>query len=168
MPIHTIVIPSATPDGLNAPAELRFGRCSIFTLVIQEDGVIREVRVEFMPRSRPAGGPGVQVANFIAQYGVTDLIVGNLGPSAYYALPYKSPLKIYQIPWDKQYTVKELLDKLNGGTLAPFDRSRYPQDRSLPQGRAPPQGRGMGRGSQRGQRGRGGGYGGGQGRRGNF
>lgn len=126
MVLHKIAIPTVSPNGLHAPIENRFGRCNIFTIIIQEESIIKEVRVEHLAINRTTGGPGYQVSNFIIQMGITDLFVGRIGPNAYHALANVPNLRIYQIPWDSAHSVKSVLDLFNSRRLSQFNNTSFP------------------------------------------
>lgn len=129
MILHKIAIPTVSPEGLRAPVENRFGRCGIFTIINQENGIIREVSVEQLDAFRSTDGPGSRIAKLIISREITDIILGRIGPNAYYTLAGVPNLKLYQIPWDRVYTVKNVLDLFNIGKLSQFNGSSFPPPR---------------------------------------
>lgn len=148
-----IGIPSNRPGGLNASLNPRFGRCPIFTLVILEDDVIKEVDVLENPGQNAMGGAGPMAAQFLAEQEVTIVIGGNYGPNAASALK-AAGIEMYGFTTtDLNLKLKNFVQKFIAGELPKITDSNVPMHSGMNMG-----GRGGGSG------GRGGGRGGGSGK----
>ncbi len=70
---------AARGDGLEAPADPRFGRCSCFVVVETET---MEFTVVSNDAAAAGSGAGVQAAQIVADAGAEAVIAANLGPNA--------------------------------------------------------------------------------------
>lgn len=71
---------TASGEGLEAPVDSRFGRCSYF-VIVDEDSM----EFESMPNesSSASGGAGIQAAQQVINEGADVLITGSVGPNAF-------------------------------------------------------------------------------------
>jgi predicted Fe-Mo cluster-binding NifX family protein len=103
-------------DSLDAPVDLRFGRCPYFIAVDLES---RKIEVIPNPAASATGGAGPQAAQTIADKGVEVVITGNVGPNAFQTLK-AANMKIYTGAFG---TVQETLTKYESGELKELTNS---------------------------------------------
>ncbi|MEW6685940.1 MAG: NifB/NifX family molybdenum-iron cluster-binding protein [Candidatus Edwardsbacteria bacterium] len=106
-------------DSLDAPIDLRFGRCLYFIIVDLE---ARKIEAIPNPASGATGGAGPQAAQIIADKGVEVVITGNVGPNAFQTLK-AANIKVYQVD---SGTVKEALEEYKSGKLKESANSSVP------------------------------------------
>jgi len=76
--MNTVVaIPSSSPGGLDAALGAHFGHCDMYTLVVVEDGKIKEVRV--IPNVPHQQGGCMAPVQHLATHGAKALIAGGMG-----------------------------------------------------------------------------------------
>ncbi|HOB29507.1 MAG: NifB/NifX family molybdenum-iron cluster-binding protein [Dethiobacteria bacterium] len=74
----------AQGEGLEAPADQRFGRCPYFVIVEAETGeLLKSISNSAMAAT---GGAGPQSARQLSQEGIEAVVVGHVGPNAAAAL----------------------------------------------------------------------------------
>jgi predicted Fe-Mo cluster-binding NifX family protein len=83
---------TAGAEGLDAPIDPRFGRCSFFVLVDTESAAAESVS---NASASAAGGAGIQAAQMLVSLGAGALITGNIGPNAMQVLS-SAGIKVYQ------------------------------------------------------------------------
>jgi predicted Fe-Mo cluster-binding NifX family protein len=101
---------SSTSNNLEAPLDLRFGRCPYLIIIDTES-----MQFEAIP-NLAAGtkeGAGIHAAQAIANKGVKVLITGNVGPNAFRAL---SAANI-EIITDASGTISAVVEKFKQGEL---------------------------------------------------
>jgi predicted Fe-Mo cluster-binding NifX family protein len=107
---------SSTANSLDAPVDLRFGRCPYFIIVDLET-----MQFEAIPNmaSGAMGGAGIQAAQIIASKGAKVVITGNVGPNAFQALS-AAGIKIITGVYG---TVREVVEKYKRGELKEMNAS---------------------------------------------
>jgi predicted Fe-Mo cluster-binding NifX family protein len=103
-------------DNLDAPVDLRFGRCLYFVIVDLES---KKIEVIPNPASGATGGAGPQAAQIISDKGVEAVLTGNVGPNAFQTLK-AANVKIYKGAFG---TVQETLTKYEIGELEELSNS---------------------------------------------
>jgi len=95
-----IAVPSNGDGGLSEIMNPRFGRCSSFTLVTEENGEIVAVKTVPNLGAQEKGSAGIRAAQIIGNNNISILIVGFIGPNAAETL---DPLniKIFHAPDQK-------------------------------------------------------------------
>ncbi len=68
---------------LDAPVDMRFGRCANFIFVDPETMQFETIP---NPGAMAGGGAGIQAAQFIVDHNAFVVLTGNVGPNAYNAL----------------------------------------------------------------------------------
>jgi predicted Fe-Mo cluster-binding NifX family protein len=137
-----VCVTSGAP-GLDAPADLRFGRCPFFVVVDMDNATVESIA----NRSAEEGnGAGIQTAQAIAGLGLAAQITGDVGPNALQTLS-AADIGVYK---HHGGTVRDVVEQ--------FQRGELPKIITLS---APPH---MGMGRRGGPKGRGrDGFGGGRG-----
>jgi predicted Fe-Mo cluster-binding NifX family protein len=74
---------TSTGTDLDAPVDLRFGRCAFFLFVDTDNGKSKAVE---NPGVSASSGAGIQAGQLIASEGAEVLLTGNIGPNAYRVL----------------------------------------------------------------------------------
>lgn len=141
-----IAVPATSPR-LDAPADSRFGRCSLF-LVVDSDTLDHQVVENTV--AGDASGAGIAAATLVADAGAEIVIAGQLGPKAIEALLARN-LSLYQ---GLHGSVRDQIDAYSRGNLHPVSISSHTKKSGPRRGE-----RGLGGGGQgrsRGGRGRGG------------
>lgn len=77
---------------LDAPMDLRFGRCPYFVVVDAQTGKWEHIT---NPGPEAAGGAGIQAAQLMIKLKVEAVITGRLGPKAMGVLQ-KAGIKVYE------------------------------------------------------------------------
>lgn len=123
-------------NDLDAPIDLRFGRCSYFVIVDTES---MEIAVLNNDAAASSHGAGIQAAQRVVSSGVDVVITGHLGPNAFPALK-DAGISVLTAP---SGTVRDAINAFKEGTLR---RISAPGPAHM----------GIGRGMGRGRRGSGG------------
>ena len=101
---------SSTGNGLDAPVDPRFGRCSAFIIVDTET-----MQAEAMPNSSigAAHGAGIGASQAVAGAGVGAVLTGQVGPNAHMALS-QAGVKVYT---GASGTVRQTVEAYKRGEL---------------------------------------------------
>ncbi|NLE74770.1 MAG: dinitrogenase iron-molybdenum cofactor biosynthesis protein [Actinobacteria bacterium] len=75
--IRKVAVPSEAPGGLEAIRSGHFGHCAYFTIITVEDGVAGAVEV--VPNVPHVEGGCMQPVLFLANHGVSDIVVSGMG-----------------------------------------------------------------------------------------
>ncbi|MFX1319633.1 MAG: NifB/NifX family molybdenum-iron cluster-binding protein [Promethearchaeota archaeon] len=81
--MKTRICITAQGPTLDAPIDLRFGRCANFIFVDS-----RNMKFESAPNpgAMTGGGAGIQAAQFVVDHQAKVVLTGHVGPNAYHAL----------------------------------------------------------------------------------
>lgn len=126
---------------LDAPIDVRFGRCANFIFVDPDSMQFEAIP---NPGAMASGGAGIQAAQFIIERGATAVLTGSVGPNAYDALA-ASQVKIHT---GITGTVRDAVVQFRSGKLKALSGATAPAHAGIGRG----MGRGMGRGRGRRQR----------------
>jgi predicted Fe-Mo cluster-binding NifX family protein len=99
---------SAIANSLEAPLDLRFGRC-LYLVIVNSETMEFEAYPNLAADSK--GGAGIQIAQTIANEGVKVVITGNVGPNAFGALSAAG----IEIVTGASGTVREVVEKFKKG-----------------------------------------------------
>ena len=143
-----IAVPTFGEGGLQSFINPRFGRCESFTFVKLLNNEIASVNVVSNAAAGAMGGAGIQSAQILGNNGATEVIVGQLGPNAFYGLNSLN-LTIYQIG-QQNITVNEAIKLLIEGKLTPLSNANVGAHYGVGGGMGG--GRGMGGGGGMGRR----------------
>jgi len=135
-----ICVASSGNGGLTDMVSPVFGRCPSITIVDDEDGEIKNVRVIPNQGTYAGSGAGIQAAQIVVNEGCNVLIAGSIGPNSYQVLS-MGRVDMRESP---PLTIRDAINAYLDGKLPP----------SMGQGRG--MGGGMGRGMGRRGHGRGG------------
>lgn len=148
-----MAVSSASPGGLDALIDHRFGRCDVFTIIELQGNEIKNVTTINNPAINESGGAGIFAAQSIADQGCDVVISGRLGPNAFDSLN-RLNIQIYMAPLGDN--VKKAIDLYIRGELVSFNSPNSPAKSGMissnsesSSGRS--YGRGFGRGSGRGR-----------------
>ena len=111
-----ICFPSSKPGGLQATFMDKFGRCDVFTCIIQENGKIVGVNVEHNDAKNTMGGAGTKAVEIVKSMNPTDTVVGHLGPNAYAKLS-KTDIKIHLLKHKSEIDVKQAFEEFTKGNV---------------------------------------------------
>jgi predicted Fe-Mo cluster-binding NifX family protein len=106
---------TAQGQGMDAPADPRFGRARCFVVVDTETG--ESWTVDNTANLNAPQGAGIQASRKIVELGVDALVTGHIGPKAFSALR-AGNVAIYT---GASGTVAEAVDEFNAGTLKPTE-----------------------------------------------
>jgi predicted Fe-Mo cluster-binding NifX family protein len=110
---------SSTGKDLDAPVDLRFGRCQYFALVDPETMGFELIDNQGLAAM---GGAGVQAAQSVAEKGVSVLITGNVGPNAASALS-AAGIRVCLVPGG---TVRQVTEDFKAGKLREVSGATVP------------------------------------------
>jgi predicted Fe-Mo cluster-binding NifX family protein len=139
---------SAGASGLDAPLDLRFGRCPFF-VVVEIESMVAESYPN--PSVNATSGAGIQTAQVVARLGVSALITGHVGPNALQSLS-AAKIIVYK---GSGGTVRGAVESFKGDELDRITTPSVPAHAGM--------GHGFGKGGAGGGSGRGGGKWGGSG-----
>ena len=115
---------SATGTDLDAPVDIRFGRCQYFIIVDSdtlEFEAIENPNIGLMSRS------GIQSGKMMADRGVQAILTGDVGPNAFQMLSAAG----IQVIAGVNGTVREAIRRFNSGKLQPVTRATAPEYSSV-------------------------------------
>lgn len=101
---------TARAQGLQAPVESRFGRCSHFILYNPQT---KEHKTVANPSRGQPGGAGVAAAQFLTEQNAEVLLTGNIGPKALQALK-AANMQVYTVT---EGTVEQAVADYDQGKL---------------------------------------------------
>ena len=111
---------SAIGTDLDAPVDIRFGRCQYFIIVDSdtlEFEAIKNPNIGLMSRA------GIQSGKMMADRGVQAILTGEIGPNAFQMLSAAG----IQVITGVNGTVREAIHKLNSDQLQPVSRATVPE-----------------------------------------
>ena len=114
---NIICFPSSMPGGLQATFLDKFGRCDVFTCIIQENGKIVGVNVEQNDAKNTMGGAGTKVVDIVKSMNPNHAVVGYLGPNAYAKLS-KTDIKIHLLKHKTGITIKQAYEEFTKGNVS--------------------------------------------------
>ena len=109
---------------LDAPVDIRFGRCRYFIIVASdtlEFEAIKNPNIGIMSRA------GMQSGQMMAARGVQAILTGNIGPNALRTLSAAG----IQVIAGVNGTVREAIRRFNSGQLQPVTRATAPEYSSV-------------------------------------
>jgi predicted Fe-Mo cluster-binding NifX family protein len=111
---------SAMGRDLDAPVDIRFGRCQYFIIVDSdtlEFEAIENPNIGLMSRA------GMQSGKMMADRGVQVILTGNIGPNAFQTLLAAG----IQVIAGVNGTVREAIRRFNSGKLQPVTKATAPE-----------------------------------------
>lgn len=115
---------SAIGADLDAPVDIRFGRCQHF-IVVDSDTLefeaIENPNIGLMSRA------GIKSGQMMADRGVQAILTGNIGPNAFQTLSAAG----IQVIAGVNGTVREAIRRFNSGQLQPVTRATSPEYSSV-------------------------------------
>ncbi len=101
---------TAQGDTLDAPVDLRFGRCHYFVIVDTETLQFEAIN---NPNIESRGGAGIQSGQIMAEKRVKAVVTGNVGPNAFQTLNAAG----IPVMTGASGTVREVVEKYKKGLL---------------------------------------------------
>ncbi len=114
---NIICFPSSMPGGLNATFLDKFGRCDVFTCIVQENGKIVGVNVEQNDAKKAMGGAGTKAVEIVKSMNPNHAVVGHLGPNAYTRLS-KTDIKIHLLKHKSGINIKQAYEEFTKGNVS--------------------------------------------------
>jgi predicted Fe-Mo cluster-binding NifX family protein len=114
---NIICFPSSMPGGLNATFLDEFGRCDVFTCIVQENGKIVGVNVEQNDAKNAMGRAGIKAVDIVKSMNPNHAVVGHLGPNAYTKLS-KTDIKIHLLKHKSGINIKQAYEEFTKGNVS--------------------------------------------------
>jgi len=111
---------SATGTDLDAPVDIRYGRCQFFIVV---DSDTLEFEAIENPNIGRMSRAGIQSGQMMADRGIQVVLTGNIGPNAFQILSAAG----VQVIAGVNGTVREAIHQLNSEQLRPVSRATVPE-----------------------------------------
>ena len=111
---------SATSTNLDAPVDIRFGRCQYFIILDSDTlkfDIIENPNIGLMSRA------GIQSGQMMADRGIQVVLTGNIGPNAFQTLSTAGVQVIARV----NGTVSEAIHNLNSDQFRPVSRATVPE-----------------------------------------
>jgi predicted Fe-Mo cluster-binding NifX family protein len=116
---------SATGKDLDAPVDIRFGRCQYF-IIVDSDNTLEFEAIE-NPNIGLMSRAGIKSGQMMADRGVQVILTGNIGPNAFQTLSAAG----IQVIAEVNGTVREAIRQFNSGQLQPVTRATAPEYSSV-------------------------------------